>query len=126
MALEDDLRLTLIGTPEVSAIVGSRVWWGVLGGGWDVTNPTLPAVVLHLIDDIPTVAHDTRGRGTGRARIQADCISATSITEARDLANAVVDALLGRHGCTDAVQRDAHDSTAKRYKRLVDLAVWHQ
>ena len=111
MALEDDLRLTLIGTPAVSAIVGSRVWWGILGGGWDVTNPTLPAIVLHLIDDIPTVAHDTRGSGTGRART---------------LANAVVDALLGRHGCVDAVQRDAHDATAKRYRRMVDLAVWHQ
>lgn len=126
MALEDDLRLTLIATPAVAAIVGTRVWWGILGGDFDATTPTLPAVVLHLIDDIPVVAHDTRGRGTGRARIQADCWSEVSVTEARQLGNAVQDALLGRHGVVDAVQRDGHDPTAKRYRRMVDLAVWHQ
>lgn len=129
MALEEDLATQLRNDPAVAAIVGTKVSWGMTGGSFDAGQAQLPALVLHLIDGVPDVTQTTQGTALTRARVQVDCLSATSMTQARQMVEAVKWAVLGRRGlpfsCVGAVVRDAHDAAARRYRRMVDLDIWH-
>lgn len=64
--MEQHLRSLLLARPEVSALVGERVDWGVRPQG----DPA-PAICLAVIFDGPA-DHSLDGPGISRARIQID------------------------------------------------------
>lgn len=80
--MEQHLRSLLLARPEVSAIVGERVDWGLRPQG----DPA-PAICLTVIFDGPA-DHSLDSPGITRARVQVDNF-AQSYAEAKALASAV-------------------------------------
>ncbi|HMR51187.1 MAG TPA: DUF3168 domain-containing protein [Amaricoccus sp.] len=90
--MHEALRALLLADAGVSALVGTRVTWGARPQG-----SALPAVVLHLISDVPgyTLAGDNGHRDS---RVQADCIGEGRYEAVLGVAQAVQAALSGYSG----------------------------
>lgn len=80
--MEEALRAVLRGHAPITALVGSRVDWGVRPQA-----AGLPAICLTNINDAP-VNHTLDGAGPSRARVQIDCFGA-SYASAKAVARAV-------------------------------------
>lgn len=90
--MQEGLRALLLADAGVSALVGTRVTWGARPQG-----SALPAVVLHLISDVPgyTLAGDNGHRDS---RVQVDSIGEGQPLSALNVARAVQAALSGYSG----------------------------
>lgn len=89
--MEEDLRALLLSNPGVAATVGQRVTWTKRPQG----SP-LPAIVLHLIDSVPTYTLDG-DTGHRNSRVQVDCYG-EMYADAKGTARAVSSALSGFKG----------------------------
>lgn len=87
--MEEALLALLEDYPDVSALVGDRIAWGV-AGGQGLANP---CVVLHLIDALPGY-HMQGPDGLTQSRVQIDCRGETW-TQAKAVGRAVQMALSG-------------------------------
>lgn len=84
--MEEALRAMLLSVPAISALVGTRVDWGLAPQGQQ-----LPCITLTVVTDGP-VDHSLDGAGLSQARVQADCWAAT-YAQAKALSRAVRTAL---------------------------------
>lgn len=70
MNLITGIRSHLLADPTIVSLVSARVYPRRRG------SKTLPAIVLHLVSDVPYQTHDGPC-GLRWARVQADCLGAT-------------------------------------------------
>jgi len=132
--MEEALRAKLLATAALTALVGTRVDWGVRSQG-----ATLPAVVLHLSADVPTMNLDKPGAWSS-ARVAIDCWGRTH-KAARDVANVIArpageGGLAGLRDVLSTIKfrtwvlgRDSDsdtDAQAVIHRTRLDLRVWYQ
>lgn len=125
--VEAGLRSYLTTHPEVSALVGTRVYPLALPQG-----VTLPAVTYQLIASVRQPAYDGIARLT-QARFQIDCWAETYASLVQ-LARAVTGALDGYEGpLGDAVAHevrivsavDGREPETALWRRTIDVTVWY-
>lgn len=100
--MEEWLRARLLASAGVAALTGTRVDWGARTQGEE-----LPAIVLHLISDIPELKM-AGVSGWSDARVQVDCIGRTASS-----------ALLTRRAVVVALQAARATSGGKKYRVFV-------
>lgn len=95
--MEQAFIALLLSDSALVALVGDRIKWGTLTQG-----SVNPAVVLHLISDVPDY-HMLGPSGLVESRIQIDC-RGTSKASAKAAANAVQDLLSGYTGTVGSIK----------------------
>jgi len=119
MSVEDDLYTTLTGAAGVAALVGSKVYPGVIP-----QNTALPAVVYTMFygGRVATLAGDTGGRNP---QFQVDSW-ATTYEGAKALNEAVHTALAGAVAfkSTPLGDRDDADPDEKLYRVIAEFSIW--
>lgn len=108
--------------PGVSGLVADRIFPEVLP-----QEPTLPAVVYTVVDDVPV--HSLQGctAGTSNARVQIDTYAKTYVT-AQTVAEAIAAALQSYVG-PDATamllsRRDEYEDDPAEYRVSLDFSMW--
>jgi hypothetical protein len=86
MTPEETVARRLLDTP-VSGLVGGRVWINFLP-----QSPTLPAIVVQLIDEVRT-AHLRGVTALTTSRVQVDIYTDARVAGAYDLANTIMGAV---------------------------------
>ena len=126
--MEEVLRAQLLAVTPVTALVGTRVDWGIRSQG-----ATMPALVLHQISGVPQT-NLSGPSGWSSDRIQADCWGRT-FKSARDVADAASLALHTLRATLSGIKirvfvidrRNDSDSddTGPVFRTSLDLMVWH-
>lgn len=130
--MKEALRALLLSDPGVTALIDTRVSWGMLS-----RKSALPALVLTRISG----GHDYVMQGTSppfEARVQADCWGRT-YADATALSRAVKAALSGYSGSEgntvfqgvflDAEHElpdDATEAVDVLYRVCLDFRIWHK
>lgn len=119
-----DLRTILLADPDVAALIGTRVYPGVLP-----QNPTMPAVTYTVVSGVSGVTTDGPDR-LANPRVQVDCWGGDYI-EMYNTFKAVRNRLLGYSGLNIqgiflVGRRDLYDNEAQLYRRSGDFQVWHE
>lgn len=87
MTVEQAVRTKLLATSGVTTLVNQRVWMQTLP-----QQPTLPAVRLQLIDEVPE-AHLRGVDDLMPARVQVDVFTGRNSSDPYGVANTVMDAV---------------------------------
>lgn len=129
MSVEKAVIAVLASDGTVTGLVSGRLY--LLGNV--PQTPTLPFVRVRDISTVrPDHTHDGPS-GLARPRIEFRCIAGT-YSGAKDLANAVREALVGFKGTSEGVEigsvvsaneRDDYEPDTKRHLRDLDLFVTH-
>ncbi|MDB5733223.1 MAG: hypothetical protein JWQ03_3118 [Variovorax sp.] len=127
--MEEVVRSKLLGTAPIAALVQTRIDWGERSQG-----TTLPAIVLHLISDIPEMKM-AGPSGWSDARVQVDNIGRT-IMDAVRVRRAVLAAMLAWYETIDGKKYRAFvidsstnpdtDQTGTLHRARLDLRISYQ
>jgi hypothetical protein len=135
LTLGEQLRTLLLADSTVSGLVGTRVYPGVMPEALPNAQPTLPAIVYTVVDDVPQNAlAEAASARLYNARVQMDCYArATSSGGAYATAHQVAAAVQNVIGnltdpalnSTAATRRDLYDNTTTYHRVSMDFTVWH-
>jgi len=127
MAIEENLYSYLTNDAAIAALVGTRVYPLTAEQG-----ASLPLLVYQRVST-PREVSQSGSSGLAHPRFQISCLAA-SYGDAVALANAVVAALNGYKGTFGAgsiqasfvdTELDVYDFDTNRYRRIVDVIIWH-
>lgn len=123
------LRARLIADAGVSAVVSTRIYWGVVPQDAD-----LPYIRLHVISD-PRPEHLKGYESARRTRVQASCFAAsfgaakqlgTKIVKATETPWSTADGRFGRVKCEGPREGQGTDTPAGfTHHQIVELSVSH-
>lgn len=126
--METQLRSRLLSASPVSAIVGTRVSWGVRPQG-----EAYPSIVLSLIAD-GRPQHMAGNIDMRETRVQIDCYGTTRAQVAA-LREAVISAIVPaatvsgvyfqRAFINTVRTMDAHTDTGIVFRDMIDAQIWH-
>ena len=126
MSIEKAIVAILKASPTFSTLCAGRIWALILP-----ETAAFPAITYQRISETPDYTLD--GPGTfGEARLQIDCWSAASHSEASQIADAIASAIDGYTGTSAGVSihnvmrdnsQDFYEPNPKCYRRSVDYMI---
>lgn len=117
--VEETFRDWLVADSGVTSLVGTRIYPVVAPNGAD-----LPFCVFTKVSDVPVVGLDTASEGVRFARIQVSCFG-DRYSEAKDVAEAIRQALDGNGSAVRDNALDLYDEDTRTHYEVVDYMVAH-